>query len=110
MRENMTNSEQLKWVIQETGRQIAAAPIKVWDFVVESVNAPFVLVHEIEYKLAVRKLQSQRFRNLLEGLTDNGLIDRMFNTTEIAVQGDDKAHAVPVRRVMPKLKLIQDIR
>lgn len=110
MRENMTKSEQVKWVFQETGRQIAAAPIKVWDFVVESVNAPFMLAHEIEYKLAVRKIQSERFRNLLNGLTDDGLIDRMFNTTEIAVKGDDETHAVPVRRTMPKLRLIQDIR
>jgi len=110
MRDNMTNSEQLKWVIQETGRQIAAVPIYLWECAVEAVNAPYRLANHIDYSLAVRKLRNEKIRNLLDNLTDETFLDRIIGTHEIPVLGDDRPVTIPVRVVARRLQLIQDIR
>lgn len=110
MRDNMTNSEQLKWVFKETGRQIAAVPGILWEAIVDAVNAPYVLAHEIEYRLAIRKFQNRKIRNLLEDLTDETLLDRIIGTHEIPVLGEDESFQIPVRVRARRLQLIQDIR
>lgn len=103
MHDNMSNSEQVKWIFKETGRQIA-------DAVHAALEAPFRLAHEIDYRLAVRRIRNERMRNLLENLSDNTLLDRILGTHEIPVLGDDESFQVPVRVKARRLQLIQDIR
>lgn len=110
MHENMTNSEQLKWIFKETGRQIAAVPLYLWECAVEAVNAPYRLANHIDYTLAVRKIRNDKIRNLLDNLTDETLLDRIIGTHEIPVLGEDESFQVPVRVIARRLQLIQDIR
>jgi hypothetical protein len=108
MRDNMTNSEQTKWVIQETGRQIAAAAH--WVFIESIQNVHQVIF--IEAPWAVRQaIRRRRFlQEKFAALTDETLIDRILGTHEIPVRGDDQPMTIPVRVIARRLQLIQDIR
>lgn len=103
MRDNMTNSEQLKWILAETGRQIR-------DFILESLQAPYRLVNEIQYNRVIEKLRKEQLDAKLSNLTDNTLLDRILGTHEIPVLGEDESFQIPVRVRARRLQLIQDIR
>jgi len=106
MHDQMTKSEQVKWVFAETGRQIAAIFPATWEFLVDSVNAPFQLVHEIEFKLAVRKIRNEQIRNRLENLTDETLLDRMLKQpVHIPVIANDDPVSIPVRFKIRRLSI-----
>lgn len=88
MRDNMTNSEQLKWVIQETGRQIVAPFLAAAD----------QIYHEIPYRIRTGRLQNRKIRNLLENLTDDTLLDRLaIAPVHIPVIALDGPVSIPVR-------------
>lgn len=108
MRDNMTNSEQTKWVFQETGRQIAAAAH--WTFI-ESIQSVHHAIF-IEAPWAIRQaIRRRRFlQEKFAALTDDTLLDRIMATHEIPVSGDDTPVNVPVRVIARRLQLIQDIR
>lgn len=110
MHDNMTNQEQLKWVIQETGRQIAAAAH--WTFI-ESIQS----VHQaifIEAPWAIRQAIKRRrdLREKLENLTNEGLIDRALaapQVVNIPVQDTGKSYEVPVRHIIRRVLSIDGI-
>jgi len=97
MRDNMTQSEQLKWILAETGRQLITPVARTWEWIMDT---PY------------RIKQNRQIRNLLEDLTDETLIDRIANapkTVYIPVQGEDEAVAVPVRMIIRRVLSIDGI-
>ncbi len=98
MHDQMTQSEQLKWVLKETGRQLAA-PYHLAEIFFEKTNIAI-------YDFRASRLQNRKIRNLLERLTDDTLLDRLANApTQIPVTANDEPVSIPVRFKIRRLSI-----
>lgn len=85
MNENMTDKEQLAWVVQETGRQLIAPVAAAWDWIMDT---PY------------RIRESRENREKLENLEDPTLLERMMAPiaiVHIPVTANDEPVQIPVR-------------
>ena len=87
MHDQMTQSQQVKWIFAETARQILVVVPAAWETIMEAI-----------YDFRARRVQNRRIRNLLERLTDETLLDRLaMAPTHIPVTAEDEPVSIPVR-------------
>lgn len=98
MREDMTNSEQLKWVIAETGRMMIRPLRPVFDLVQEFGEVITEPVFTGIEQFIQKRRDSRELDSKLQDLSDDTLLDRLaIAPVHIPVTANDEPVSIPVR-------------
>jgi len=99
MHDQMTQSEQIKWVFAETGRMLIAPIDATWRALMEAI-------YDIPRSIA----QARENREKLENLSDETLLDRMLIAPiHIPVISTDQPQRIPVRVIIRRALSIDGI-
>lgn len=99
MRENMTNSEQTKWILAETGRQVRdGLKWLVWDNPIATME---YLANELPYQIKQARGRRRDLQAKFEDLIDESFLDRA-NTPprRLSVTGEAELVRIEVRKII----------